>query len=104
MILYLTVHEHLMKIIKCPAGHHFKSRTESASIVGSPADGSRAPVIVTTLPSFTAPREPFLPSRSMKRVPKLRVSKWLRSVRTVHVKSAEPHAVLTIIIFPYTQT
>src|SRR3989344_6242390 len=93
-----------MKFIKCPAGHYFKSRTESASIVGSPADGSRAPVIVTTLPSFTAPSEPFLPSRSIKRVPKLRDSKWLRLVRTVHVKSAEPHAVLAIIVLPCSET
>ena len=104
MILYLTIHEHLMKVTKCPAGPHFKSRTESASMVGSPAVGSRAPVIVTTLPTFTPPREPFLPSLSIKRVPKVRFSKWLRSVRTVHVKSAEPHAVLTTIVLPCSET
>ena len=104
MILYLTIHEHLMKIIKSAADLHFKSRTESASMVGSPATGSRAPVIVTTLPTFIPLREPFLPSLSMKRVPKVRDSKWLRSVRTVHVKSAEPHAVLTVIVLPCNET
>src|SRR3990167_1676227 len=86
------------------AGTHSKSLTESASTVGSPAVESRAPVMVTSIPGCTDPSEPFLPSRSSMRVPKLRASKWLELVRTVHLKSAEPHAVLTTRVVPLTET
>src|SRR3989344_1884577 len=86
------------------AGTHSKSLTESASIVGSCAIESRAPFMVTSIPGRTDPSEPFLPSRSSIRVPKSRDSNRLALVRTVHLKSAEPHAVRAVMVLPSTET
>jgi len=73
-------------------------------ITGSCAAGSSAPVMVTLSPSCMFASELFLPSRLRKRVPKSRVSKRVAFVSTVHVKFDEPHAVLTVMVLPLTDT